>query len=84
MALFTVRCMPRQQTVGGLEWLTVEVHCPLGAPDSPVCFDFAALTSDLHIVHYSSDITVDRWVQLTVAPLAHRTCPVHTGQSDEL
>jgi hypothetical protein len=49
-----------------------------------VCSDFVALTSDLRIVHCSSDITVDRWAQLTVAPLAHRTCPVHTGQSDEL
>jgi hypothetical protein len=68
----------------GLEWLTVEVLCPLAAPDSPVCSDFAALTSDLRTVHYSSDIAVDRWAQLTIAPLAHRTNPLHTGQSGEL
>jgi hypothetical protein len=28
----------------------------------------------LRTVHCSSDIAVDRWAQLTVAPLAHRTC----------
>jgi hypothetical protein len=68
----------------GLERLTVEVLCPLAAPDSPVHSDFTALTSDLRTVHCSSDIAVDRWAQLTVAPLAHRTCPVHIGQSGEL
>jgi hypothetical protein len=68
----------------GLERLAVEVLCPLAAPDSPVRSDFAALTSDLRTVHCSSDIAVDRWAQLTVAPLAHRTCPMHIGQSGEL
>jgi hypothetical protein len=57
----------------GLERLTVEVLCPLATPDNLVRFDFAALTSDLHIVHCSSDIAVDHWAQLTVASLAHRT-----------
>jgi hypothetical protein len=55
-----------------------------GTPDSPVRSDFAALTSDLRTVYCSSDTAVDRWAQLTVAPLAHRTCPVHTWQSGEL
>jgi hypothetical protein len=68
----------------GLERLTVEVLCPLVALNSPVCSDFAALTSDLCTIHCSSDIAVDRWPHLAVAPLAHRTCPVHTRQSDEL
>jgi hypothetical protein len=36
----------------GLERLTVEVTCPLAAPDSPVYSDFVALTSDLHTVHF--------------------------------
>jgi hypothetical protein len=45
----------------GLEWLTIEVLCPLVAPDSLVPSDFAALTSDLRTVPYSSDIAVDRW-----------------------
>ena len=68
----------------GLEWLTVEVFCSLAAPDSPVRSDFAALTSDVCTVRFLLFIVVDRWAQLTVAPLAHRTCPVHTGQSSEL
>jgi hypothetical protein len=68
----------------GLEQLAVEVLCPLAAPNSSVCSDFAAPTFDLRTVRCSSDIAVDRWAQLIVASLAHRTCPVHTGQSSEL
>jgi hypothetical protein len=63
--------------------LTVEVLCPLATPDSLVRSDFVALTSDIYIVHCSLFTAVDRWAQLTVAPLAHRTCPVHTRQSGE-
>jgi hypothetical protein len=44
----------------GLERLTVEVLCPLLAPDIPVRSDFAALTSALCIVHYSQQSTVER------------------------
>jgi hypothetical protein len=44
----------------GLERLTVEVICPLAALGSPVCSNFAALTSDLRTVHCSPDIAVDR------------------------
>jgi hypothetical protein len=51
-----------------LERLTVEVLCPLVAPDSPVRSDSAVLTSDLRTVHCSSDIAVNRLAQLTVAP----------------
>jgi hypothetical protein len=36
MSLFIVQCVPRQQTVRVLERLTIEVLCPLAAPDSPV------------------------------------------------
>jgi hypothetical protein len=68
----------------GLEQLTFEVLCPLAASNSPVHSDFAVLTPDLCTVHCSSDIAVDHWAQLTVAPLAHRTCLVHTEQSGEL
>jgi hypothetical protein len=68
----------------GLERLTVEVHCALTAPDSPVRSDFAALTSYFCTVHLLLFTSVDRWVQLIVALLPHRACPVHTGQSDEL
>jgi hypothetical protein len=50
----------------GLEWLTVEVICPLAAPDSPVRSDFVVPTSDFCSDHYSLFIAVDRWVQLTV------------------
>jgi hypothetical protein len=57
----------------GLERLTVEVLCPLVAPDSPVCSAFAVLTSDFCADHYSLFNAVDRWAQLTVAPLAHWT-----------
>jgi hypothetical protein len=46
--------------------------------------DFGALTSDLRTVHFLMYIVVDRWAQLTIAPLAHWTCSVHTGQSGEL
>jgi hypothetical protein len=58
--------------------LTVEVLCPLAALNSPVD-DFAVLTSDFCYVHCSLLITVDRWAQLTVALLAHRTVWWHTG-----
>jgi hypothetical protein len=68
----------------GLERLTVEVICPLVAPDSPVYYDFAALTSDFCAAHCTLFIAVDRWAQLTIALLAHRTCLVHTGQSGKL
>jgi hypothetical protein len=68
----------------GLERLTVEVLCPLAAPDSSMRSDFAAVTSNLRIVHYSSHIAVNRWAQLAVVPLARRTCPMHIRQSGEL
>jgi hypothetical protein len=44
----------------GLELLTVEVLCPLAAPDSPVCSNFAVLTSDFCTIHSSSIRAVDR------------------------
>jgi hypothetical protein len=75
----------------GLEQLTVGVFCPLAAPDSPVAHrtclvrsDFIALTSDLCTVHLFIVHRSQPLAQLTVDPLAHRTCPVHTGQSGEL
>jgi hypothetical protein len=76
--LFTVRCVPRQHDRWGLErfdrwngctgyvwWYTGHVQCVW----------LAALTSDFHC----SLFAVDRWRQVTVALLAHRTCSVHTG-----
>jgi hypothetical protein len=44
-----------------------------GTPDSSVCSDFVVLTSDFCVVHCSLFIAVDRWAQLIVAPLPHRT-----------
>jgi hypothetical protein len=60
---YTVHCLVSAMSADrwGLERLTVEVLCPLVAPDSPVCSDFAVLTSDFRIVHCSSDIAVDHW-----------------------
>jgi hypothetical protein len=88
--LFTVRCAPRQRARWGLELLTVWTVCHFAAPDSlvphrtcPVTSDLCALTSTRH----SSSLfpfAVDRWCAGTIAPLAHRTCPVHTGQFGEL
>jgi hypothetical protein len=39
-------------------------------------FRLRILTSDFALYTFA----VDRWAQVTVAPLAHRTSPVHTGQ----
>jgi hypothetical protein len=46
----------------GLERLTVEVICPLAAPESLVRSDFAALTSDFCTMHFhcSPQSTVGR------------------------
>jgi hypothetical protein len=44
----------------GLERLTVEVFCPIAASDSPVRFDFSALTSDAHCSSFADD----RWRRL--------------------
>jgi hypothetical protein len=89
-ALFTIRCVPRQHAYWGLERLDCWNPCHVAAPDSPVlhptcpvCADFSALTSTTQC---SQLFTFGRrpLTQVTVAPLVHRTCPVHTGQSDEL
>jgi hypothetical protein len=57
----TVHCPVRATSADrwGLERLTIEVLCPLAAPDSPVRSDFAALTSNFYIVHCSLFTTVD-------------------------
>jgi hypothetical protein len=44
-----------------------------GTSDSPLCSDFAVLTSDFCTIHRPLFTAVDRWAQLTVAPLADRT-----------
>jgi hypothetical protein len=56
----------------GFERLTIEVICPLATPNSPVCSDFAALTSDLRTVCFYCSHSRPL-AHLTVAPLAHRT-----------
>jgi hypothetical protein len=73
-SLDTIHCPVRATSADrwGLDFC-IEVLCPFATPDSPVRSDFAVLTSDLRTVHCSSDIAVDRWAQLTVASLAHRT-----------
>jgi hypothetical protein len=85
--LFTVQCAPRQHAHWGLECSIVGTVCPVAAPDSLVLHqtcavrsDFSALSSNVHC----SLLADDCWRQVTIAPLAHRTCPMHTGQSDEL
>jgi hypothetical protein len=81
--LFTVRCLPRQHTVGVCsDWplksfvflLHRTVRCVLTS-------QLWLLTSTLcsFTVHCSRLLT-----HLTVALLAHRTCPVYTVQSGEL
>jgi hypothetical protein len=52
----TIHCPMRATSADrwDLERLTIEVLCPLAAPDSPVCSDFC-------IVHYSVVSAVDRW-----------------------
>jgi hypothetical protein len=56
----TVHCPVRATSADrwGLERLTVEVLCPLEAPDSPVRSDFTVLTSALFIVLSSMQSTV--------------------------
>jgi hypothetical protein len=82
----TVHCPVRATSADrwGLERLTIEVICSLVAPDSPVRYDFATLTSDFCAAHCTLFTTVDRWAQLTVAPLAHRTCLVIWCTPDSL
>jgi hypothetical protein len=72
MALFIVRwctghgivhCPVRATSANrwGLERLTVEVICPLAAPDSPVRSDFAVLNTDFCSVHCTVVSAVDCW-----------------------
>jgi hypothetical protein len=49
-------------------------------PDMSGAFWLCSLTSDFALYTFA----VDHWAQVTVAPLAHRTCPMHTGQSGKL
>jgi hypothetical protein len=64
--------------------------CPHVAPDSPVhtgqSGDSLILCSDFCRVYCCSLFTVrvDRWREVAVAPLAHRTVRCYTGQSGEL
>jgi hypothetical protein len=44
-------------------------------PDMSGAFWLHSLTSEFALYTFA----VDRWAQVTVAPLDHRTCPVHTG-----
>jgi hypothetical protein len=72
----------------GLELLTVEVLCPLVAPDSPVAHRTVrcvlSLQADFCIVHCSLVSAVGHWAKLTIAPLAYRKVWWLTGQSGEL
>jgi hypothetical protein len=76
----TVQCPVRATSAArwGLEQLTVEVLCLLTAPS-----DFAALTSHFCTMRFYCSRSRPL-AHLIVASLAHRTCPVHTGQSGEL
>jgi hypothetical protein len=43
-----------------LERLTVEVLCPLVAPNSLMCFDLEVLASDFYTIHYGVVSAVNR------------------------
>jgi hypothetical protein len=70
---------PRHPIRWGWSWSTVGGFCPHVAPDSPVHTGQSGasliLCSDFCRVYCSALFTVrvDRWAQMTVAPLAHRT-----------
>jgi hypothetical protein len=88
--LFTVRCAPRQHARWGLERVDRWSLCPVVAPDSPVPHrtcpvrsDFSALTP-ARTVHFTVCFCSRPLRVVTVAPLAHQTCPMHTEQSIEL
>jgi hypothetical protein len=72
----TVHCPVRATSADywGLERLTVEVLCPLAAPDSPVCCDFAVLTLDLRAAHCSPQSTVGRSRPLLCWRTGHVWC----------
>jgi hypothetical protein len=80
--LFTVRCAPRQHTCWGLELSTVGTLCLVVASDSPLPHRTCTVCSDF--CRALLPFAVDRWRQVTVAPLAHWTCPVYTEKSGEL
>jgi hypothetical protein len=63
----------------------VDRWSPLSSCDTEQFDAFWLRGSDFWLAHSSLLLytTVDRWAQLIVAPLAHRTCLVHTGQSGE-
>jgi hypothetical protein len=50
---------------------------------SPVTISFLACSPDITSRHLMSSAD-DRWHEVAVAPLAHRTVLCYTGQSDEL
>jgi hypothetical protein len=88
--LFTVRCVPRQHTHRGLERVDRWNPCPIAAQDNPVqhrtcpvTSGFAALTLSC-TVHFIVCFCRRPLRVVTIAPLAHRTCLVHTKQSLEL
>jgi hypothetical protein len=85
----TVHCPVRATLADhwGLELLTVEVVCPLAAPDIPVAHwtvrCILMLQTNFCAADYAAVSVVDHWAKLTVALLSHRTVRWYTGQSDE-
>jgi hypothetical protein len=75
----TVYCLVRPMSADrwGLERLTIEVLWHLVAPDSPVHFDLAVLTSALFTVHPTVQSTVGEVDRCSIGspdcPVAHRT-----------
>jgi hypothetical protein len=98
MAHRTVRCATGHYPVRQPRHPTIRVR-PLellssGTPDSPVVHRTSlvdcpvrrlarALTSARTVAHLMSSAD-DRWREVVVAPLAHRTVWCYTGQSGEL
>jgi hypothetical protein len=85
----TVHCPVRATSARSLGFGAVDRWNPLSCS----CTGQSGATPDMSGVllllfsdfwHALFTLLVDRWHQVTVAPLAHRTCPVHTGRSGEL
>jgi hypothetical protein len=85
----TIQCPVRAMSAArwGLERFIVEVFCLIATPDSPVAHQTCPMRPDIAALNCECALftfAVDRCAHLTIAPFAHRTCPVHTGQSGEL
>jgi endogenous inhibitor of DNA gyrase (YacG/DUF329 family) len=66
MTLFTVRCVPRQHTIGVWSGWPLK-PCPIAAPDSSVAHRTCPVRSDFiawHLTSHYTPFAVDRWRRL--------------------